>query len=270
MNRSNIAAIALFAGAIFVLLNISPRVTRQIQLSLLQAVTPLLKTGSLLQTRVQQFSGGIETLEKLERENLELQRQNEHLLIENQTLRDLKGENDSLREQLGYVQRSIYELLPAEVIARDPKAWWSMLLVSRGSTEGLKEHLPVLTDDGVVGKTISVADASSRVLLLTDENCKIAARIENTQEQGIVSGQRVVDETAPVLLLDFLSRDAEIIPGQKVLTSDLGGIYPSGLLVGEVIEFEAGPMYGRALVRPAVNLAKMKSVFIVKGAKDAK
>ena len=178
MNRSSIAALAVFLALAFLLLNVSPKMTRQIQLSLLQVIYPLLKSGSSLQERVQQLSEGIETLEDLERKTESLQKENERLRIENHTLHGLKDENDRLRGLLGFLKRSEFELLPAEVEVRKPGAWQSVAIISQGSEQGLTENLAILTDQGLVGKTIAVTPDTADVLLLTDENCKVSARIE--------------------------------------------------------------------------------------------
>ena len=105
--------------------------------------------------------------------------------------------------------------------------------------------MPVVTDEGLVGKTTTVSDTISVVLLITDENCKVAATVEGTREQGIVSGERVSGGVSPLLNLNFLSKQANLKPGQKVYTSGVGGVFPSGLLVGSVKSFQ-GPGTGRA------------------------
>ena len=78
---------------------------------------------------------------------------------------------------------------------------------------------------------------------------------------------RISDEMTPLLELRFLTKDAEIELGQQVYTSGVGKVYPAGILIGEIEEFKTGPLHGQATVRPAVDMAKMKSVFVVTGTK---
>jgi rod shape-determining protein MreC len=101
--------------------------------------------------------------------------------------------------------------------------------------------------------------------LISDENCKIAASIEGTREQGIVSGERVTTGITPMLNLNFLSKQANLQPGQKVYTSGVGGVFPSGLLIGTVKTFKVRELDGQAQLTPAVDLSHLEDVFVVTG-----
>jgi rod shape-determining protein MreC len=125
--------------------------------------------------------------------------------------------------------------------------------------------MPVVTDVGLVGKTTTVSDSISVVILVSDENCKIAASVEGTREQGIVSGERVTAGLNPLLNLNFLSKQADLKPGQKVYTSGVGGVFPSGLLLGVVKTFRVRELDGQAQVTPAVDLSHLEDVFVVTG-----
>jgi rod shape-determining protein MreC len=267
MSRRNIIAFLVFLLVSFLLIFASPKATRNIQMSVLHAVAPLLADGTDMKQRVVGIIEGIETLEELEIANHDLRQENERLLIENQSLRDIKEDNDRLREMLGFTQRSLFDLVPAEVIARDPQNWWNSITISRGSTHGVAPNLPVLTQDGVVGKTVEVGDSETRVLLLTDPNCKIAARVEGTQEQGIVTGSRMGADGTPNITMEYLSRELRLQPGLKVYTSGLGGVFPPNILLGVVVEYTPGPMHGSARIKPEVDLSRVDNVFVVKGVK---
>src|SRR5205814_10704716 len=94
--------------------------------------------------------------------------------------------------------------------------------------------MPVATDEGLIGKITTASDSVSVVLLISDENCRIAAKVEGSREQGIVSRERVTAGPTPALNLNFLSKQADLKPGQKAYTSGVGGVFPSGLLMGSV------------------------------------
>ncbi len=132
-------------------------------------------------------------------------------------------------------------------------------------SDGIETDMPVVTDVGLMGKTTTVSDSISVVLLVSDENCKIAASVEGTREQGIVSGERVTAGLNPVLNLNFLSKQADLKPGQKVYTSGVGGVFPSGLLVGVVKTFRVRELDGQAQLTPAVDLSHLEDVFVVTG-----
>jgi rod shape-determining protein MreC len=117
----------------------------------------------------------------------------------------------------------------------------------------------------LVGKTTTVSDTISVVLLVSDENCRIAASVEGSREQGIVSGQRTTGGLTPLLDLNFLSKQADLKPGQKVYTSGVGGVFPSGLLIGSVKTFRVRELDGQAQLTPAVELSHLEDVFVVTG-----
>jgi rod shape-determining protein MreC len=95
----------------------------------------------------------------------------------------------------------------------------------------------------------------------------VAATVEGTREQGIVSGERVAGGVTPLLNLNFLSKQANLQPGQKVYTSGVGGVFPSGLLIGTVKSFRVRELDGQAQLAPAVDLSHLEDVFVVIGRK---
>jgi rod shape-determining protein MreC len=168
---------------------------------------------------------------------------------------------------LAYRERALFRLVPAEVIARDSSTWWRTISINRGKNDGVEPDQPVVTDEGVVGKTATVGDNVTVVLLVSDENCKVACSIEGSREQGIVSGERVTGSITPLLDLNFLSKQANLNPGNKIYTSGVGGVFPSGLLVGVIQSFKVRELDSQARVTPAVDLSHLEDVFVVTGRK---
>src|SRR5260370_36949630 len=99
--------------------------------------------------------------------------------------------------------------------------------MNRVSRDRIETDVPVVTDLGLVGKTTTVSDSISVVLLVSDENCRLAASVEGSREQGVVSGERTTTGLTPLLNLNFLSKQADLKPGQKVYTSRVGAVFPS-------------------------------------------
>jgi rod shape-determining protein MreC len=115
-----------------------------------------------------------------------------------------------------------------------------------------------------VGKTTSVISAhSAQVILISDENCRVSATVEGTREQGIVKGERVNKAGLPVIGLSFLSKQAPIRYGMNVYTSGVGGVFPYGVLIGQVSEFRVRELDGYAVIKPAVDLSTIEDVFVV-------
>jgi rod shape-determining protein MreC len=263
MSRTGVVALVLFGAALLALLSLGPQTTRKIQASFFQVISPFLTTGSGLERQITSLRAGLKSLDELERENAALRVENRSLKATNEALRDVEHEVNRLRQALNYRERSVFRLVPAEVISRDSSTWWRTVTINRGEADGLAPEMPVLTDEGLVGRTTTVSDTISVVLLISDENCRVAATIEGTREQGIVTGERVAGSLTPLLELNYLSKQANVKPGQKVYTSGVGGVFPSGLLVGTVRSFQVRALDGQAKLTPAVDLARLQDVFVV-------
>src|ERR1700758_3483317 len=265
MSRSSIIALLIFGAILGYFLSFGPDTTRKLQAGVYQLFAPFLNSGSGLQKQITSVSGKLKSLEDLEKENASLRVENTQLKATNQALRDVEHEVNRLRHALNYRERSVFKLVPAEVIARDSSTWWRTVTINRGKRDSIETDMPVVTDVGLVGKTTTVSDAISVVLLVSDETCRVAASVEGSREQGIVSGQRVTTGLAPLLDLNFLSKQADLKPGQKVYTSGVGGVFPSGLLIGAVKSYRVRELDGQAQLTPAVDLSHLEDVFVVTG-----
>lgn len=269
MKRLNIIiVIVVLAGAVF-LSTMGSQSMRDLQASFLGLLSPFLKTGSAVQQQLGAVGSGLKSLEQLEAENRDLVTENRQLRATNQVLRDIEAENNKLRAALEYRERSVFKLLPARVVSRDASTWWNTIKINRGFEDGVESDQPVLTDAGLIGKTTTVSKNESIVLLVTDETCRVAAKVEGSREQGIISGLRVAPSgSAGQLQLNFLSKLANLQPDQKVYTAGVsGGVFPSGILIGTVKSFHARALDGQSIVEPAVDLSSVEDVFVVVGVK---
>jgi rod shape-determining protein MreC len=267
MSRTNIIALLIFGAILGYFLSFGPESTRKFKAGAYQLIAPFLTGGSGLQKQITSVRTGLKSLEQLERENAALQVENRTLRATNQGLRDAEHEVNRLRHALNYRERSVFKLIAAEVVTRDSSTWWRTVTIDRGKRDGIQADMPVATDVGLVGKITTVSDSISVVLLISDENCKVAASVEGSREQGIVSGERVIAGLNPFLNLNFLSKQADLKPGQKVYTSGVGGVFPSGLLIGVVKTFRVRELDGQAQLTPAVDLSHLEDVFVVTGRK---
>jgi rod shape-determining protein MreC len=263
--RLVIPAVLIFAALTGLVLFLSPHNMRRVQGGFLGVISPFLKTGSTVEKKYRDFREGLKTVEQLEEENKRLILANKEMSATNQTLRGLETENNRLRNALGYRERAVFKLMPARIIARDASTWYNKIVIDRGEADGLKDDMSVLTEEGLVGKTAVVADHSSTIVLISDETCRVAATVEGTREQGIVKGERVSSGSTPSIGLNFLSKQADLKSGQNIYTSGVGGVFPSGVLVGQVDKFEMRPLDGHATVKPAIDLTTLEDVFVVVG-----
>jgi rod shape-determining protein MreC len=265
MSKLNLALIVAAVAAAIYVSTLSPEALRSMQAGVLSALSPFLRTGTAVQENIGAVGKRLQTLDELEVENKELHNENRELRAENSLLRDLKEENGRLRMMLDFRERSDFKLVPARIIARDSSTWWNTVRIDRGFEDGVEADQPVVTDTGLVGKTTTVSKNEAIVVLVTDESCRIGARIEGTREQGIVTGFRVQEnESEGLLQMNFLSKNAEIEPGQLVITAGVvHGSFPPGLAVGRVKEFKRRSLDGQAIVEPAVQLATTQDVFVL-------
>src|SRR5207253_9158377 len=231
MSRTSIVALVLFVAGLRYLLNLGAGGTRKLQSNVYQYIAPFLSSGASLLKQITSVRSNLKSLDDLQAENSSLRVENRSLKATNQALSGVEHEVNRLRHALNYRERAVFKLVPAEVVTRDSSTWWRTLTINRGKEDGIEPDMPVVTDEGLIGKTTTVSRAISIVLLVSDENCRVAANVEGTREQGIVTGERVSGTVTPLLELNFLSKQANLQPGQKVYTSGVGGVFPPGLLL---------------------------------------
>src|SRR5438046_3745507 len=253
MSRTNIIALLIFGAILGYFLSFGPETTQKFKTGVYRLLAPCLTGGSGIKKQITSVRSGLKSLDELEHENATLRVENRTLRATNQGLRDVEHEVNRLRHALNYRERSVFRLIAAEIVTRDSSTWWRTVTINRGKRDGVETDMPVVTDEGLVGKTTTVSDSISVVLLVSDENCKVAASVEGSREQGIVSGERVTAGLNPLLNLNFLSKQADLKPGQKVYTSGVGGVFPSGLLIGLVKSFRVRELDRQGKPTPVVD-----------------
>lgn len=180
----------------------------------------------------------------------------------------LKQENKSLKEMLEYKDNNIdeYKFTVAKVIARSPDTWNNMLVIDKGSNDGIKKDMPVITTKGLIGKIYSVSNFSANVQLITDidkESFVFATIQSKPKTYGVVNGY---DKVNNILRIEQVELDAKIEPGQLVITSSLGGVFPTGLVIGKVErveEKETGGLTKNIYVKPAPDFYHLDEVLVV-------
>ncbi len=148
----------------------------------------------------------------------------------------------------------------ATIIGEDVTSWFRTLVINRGSSSGIREGMPVISADGVVGQTVKVSTTTSRVLLLTDHASGISATIQRSRARGVVKGKGEM-----LCTLEFTTREEDVKVGDTVITSGIGGVFGKGLPIGEVTMVKRGEygIFQTISIRPAVNLPHLEEVLIV-------
>jgi rod shape-determining protein MreC len=189
------------------------------------------------------------------------QRENMTLRARSVELDEVRDENVRLTALLGLKARQDSVTTAARVIARDPANWNSSLMINKGRAQGVKPGMPVINKLGVVGKVAEVAEHSAKVILVNDPGFSVAVVDQRSREAGLLSGS-----LSGKCRLSYLPEETDVKQGDQIVTSLLSNAFPEGLLVGRVVEVYAagGISDARAEVRPAVDVAKIEEVLVVK------
>ena len=268
MSRLNIVFLTIFVGLLVWITLFQPSVISQIQNGVMVAFRPFINASSAVETGV--LEAGTEPLSPAQLRYLvdELERERDRLKLEVIQLDELMEENNHLRRALVYKEKVPRSVIAARVMSRKPLTWYNTLMINKGSADGIQVDSPVIVpvgeEAGLVGKISKVVgEHSAIVLLLTDEMCQVSAKFENSQDQGILNGQRGALKRMPNLQLRYLSKEADAAAGRRVFSSGAGGLFPPDLLLGKVITLEIGAIDATATVAPAVNFEELLDVFVI-------
>jgi rod shape-determining protein MreC len=248
-----------------------------------QFIAPLQAGASRIAQGLRNIPQGLGDAQRLRRENEQLRAEVERLRSLVIGLKEAEYENRSLREQLGFSQANpAYDLLPAEVIGRDPESFVQTIMIGKGTRDGVRAGKVVvaagltgLTVDqggekrsdesmvvqGLVGQVIEAGPNYSRVLLISDLSSAVNVVAQGTQAEGLLVGQGRSSMT-----LKYVRQGEPLAAGAVLMTSGLGGAFPRSLAVGVVISVQTKDQatFQTATVAPLVDLARLNVVFIIR------
>jgi len=170
----------------------------------------------------------VNRIQNVFRENRRLLTLNTQLAADNNLLREIARENQRLRDLIGFRETSPYPLIPAEVIASKRDILSRNLLVAAGRQDGVRKDMPVIVLEGVAGKVIEAYPFHSNVQLISDPFARTGALFSRLNVPGVLECR---DGHTPGIQV-YLHHDVR--PGDTVVTSGLGGLYPKGLYIGLV------------------------------------
>jgi rod shape-determining protein MreC len=212
------------------------------------------------------FFGNVNDLQNTYVENKELRSRLDELAQLKADVQTLTEENNELRDILDKKDSlSDYKQIQATVIGRNPDRWDELLIINKGSTDGIERDMAVITSTGLIGKVKSSRQFTSTIQLLssTDATNRVSAEIVGSQTYyGQIEGFDAVKE---MLLLKKIPYEAKIEKGQLVQTSGMGGVFPSRLIIGtveEVVPDEFG-LPQTAFVKPGANFYDLEHVMVI-------
>jgi rod shape-determining protein MreC len=196
-------------------------------------------------------------------ENLALRADNERLRVQSLQVRETDQENQRLRRLLALRDRMPLTTMTGEIIGREGGGWARSLTVNRGRADGIAQQMPVIVPEGLVGRVAQVRSGASVVQLLNDPTSTVGTVVQRTRTPGLVEG-----EPGGGLRFKFMARDgADVTPGDLVVTSGLGTLFPKGIPVGRVkaIEDKGSALFHFAVLAPVVDFSRLEEVLLLTG-----
>lgn len=207
-----------------------------------------------------------DTIAGFRSENERLRKRIQTLEIEQQRLLEAEATNNRLKQLLDFRGHVSDKAVVASIIANTASSWFHSCTLDKGSADGVRKGMAVVTPLGVVGQVVSVTPRTAKVLLLTDPNSGIDVLVQRTRARGIVSGSL---ENGTVL--KYVKRSEDIQEGDRLLTSGTDDVFPKGMMVGTVIKVmkQHIGLFQFVEVLPAVQPARVEEVQIVAVGGDA-
>lgn len=197
--------------------------------AVVDAISPILSILSQPVAGAAEILENVRELANLREENARLREERARLLQWHSAARELDAQNQALRELLNLAPEPRTRFISARVIGNTAGPFVRSALVTAGSREGARKGQAVMTGQGFAGRVSEVGRRSARVLLLTDINSRIPVLIERTRDRAVLAGDNT---NFPHLL--YLPPNSVAAPGDRIVTSGHGGIFPPGLPVGIV------------------------------------
>jgi rod shape-determining protein MreC len=198
--------------------------------------------------RLTQLNAQLEAeVARLQSQIIDLQQQNSELQILSALLDFARTHSDN-------------EYLTAAVIGRDISPFLHYIIINRGSDDGLRRGMPVVSSQGLVGRVAAVTSDGARVQLITDPDSAINVRIQPSGAEALLLGSLTGD-----LTIEAIPQDASVQPGDLVLTSGLGGNYPPDILIGQISSIRQRPveLFQSATIQPVVDFSELEIVLVI-------
>ena len=224
----------------------------------ISSFSPLRKINRYLTFPVYSFKHSIRDIERLKTENRKLREIISLYEIEKIKLREILKENERLRARVNQkLPSSSWEIIWAEI----KEVYSRELLLDKGMADGVETGLPVLSSDTLVGRTAHIRQNKSMVTLLTHSNFSVGVRLVRSGLEGIGEGLPLENSVH----IRYIPKRSDVKKGDEVITSGRGGIFPSGLKVGEVCEVTSEPFgfFLKIKVKPALDLSQIQDVVIL-------
>lgn len=205
-----------------------------------------------------------EDINKLQQENEELKNKNAELEKNLREFEIVKNENATLKEYLALSEQyGNYKTKAAYIINKDFSNYSNVFIINVGKKDGIEPNMTVISEKGLVGYVISTTDSTSKVQTIIDTASTVSATLSSSKDTLICKG--TLEENRSVLKAAYIPTTANLIQGDKVETSGMGGIYPKGILIGTVknVVSTKNIVDRYAIIEPAVDFNKVDTVLVI-------
>lgn len=227
-------------------------------------VMPIQNGLTYLKNKVSGNSTFFTDINNLKKENQNLEEKNSQLEQELRELENIRTENETLKEYLGLTEKyGEYKTVPGYIIDKDISNYSKIIVINIGKKDGIEENMTVIADEGLVGHVVSVTDNTAKVRTIIDTSSSISCLMSTNKDSIVCKGTLESDTELKAM---YIPTNANLVQGDSVDTSGLGGIYPKGIHVGTVKKIiSTKNITDRyAIVETAVNFSKLNTVLVIK------
>ena len=215
-------------------------------------------------SKVTELFQTVVNLRSAQSENDQLKQRIQELEVEVQQREDLADENERLKSLLSLKEQSNYKVLPARIIGRDASVWFDHSIINRGSLDGVKINMPIVTNGGLVGRVTDVSPLTAQVALITKGESGLGGvigELGNSNSLGVIRGTSKSD----LLEMRYVPGSVEVKVGDMVYTTGQEGIFPPGLKIGEIVDVRSGSatVTHQIFIRPSAGLDSMQEVAVL-------
>jgi rod shape-determining protein MreC len=264
LKRPQYIGLGLVVLATLVILNLPVETTARLKLGIGSLFLPLFGLTGSSQQVAGKAADALVPRRELLKQNEQLRQENQQFRVQAMRLESIERENVRLRELLGWQQMQPWKLKLARVVLREPANWWRNVDIDLGSRDGVQVNMPVVTQEGLVGRVSNVSITRSQVVLVGDPGCKVAVRVDNdTRDTGVIGPGGPLNKD--LVELGYLSKATNLKPGQHVKTSGEGGVFPKGIPVGTILDWQSVEygLYTVARVKLAADLNALEEVWVL-------
>lgn len=240
-------------------------------------VTPINKGINSVSKNVYDFIDGFKDIGKLKEENQELKEKLILLEEENRKYENIIGKTDYLKNEFKLLENTEFNLIGAKVVGKEPGNWFDRFTIDKGTNDGITKGDTVIQGieidgniiiEGMVGRVIDVGDNWAKIVTVIDSLSKISFKVIRTQDGGVMAGSLNMTGSLNGEISGYLyDNKADLIKGDKLITSGLGGSYVENIYIGEVeaIISDDEDLMKRILVKPAIDFKKLYKVYVISG-----